>query len=120
MISKEFFINTTIEDVERFDFSKFMKLENGAFDPMTSNVLRELKNLPLGGRIRVEGKDNRPDLISFDVYGTTQYYWVIMVYNGLQSFTDVKHGMELTYPSLNSLDDYFFNLKVRQNRVDRG
>jgi hypothetical protein len=117
--SKEFFINTALEDVERFDLSKFMLYDVDVFDPVTANIFADIKDLPAGGQYTVQGKDRRPDLISFDIYGTTQYYWVIMVYNELQSFNDVVHSQELRFPSLSTLEDYFFNLKVQQNKSDK-
>lgn len=117
--SKAFFLNTAIEDVERFDMAKFMLYDCDVYEVVTSNILEEFQSLPAGGQYRVEGKDRRPDLISFDIYGSTQYWWAIMVYNGLQSFNDIEHGQELRFPTLATIEDFYFNLKVQQNRSDR-
>jgi hypothetical protein len=117
--AKSFFINTEIEDVQRFDLSRFMLYDEDVFEPITANIFDGLRELPAGGQYTVNGKEARPDLVSFDIYGSTQYYWVIMVYNGLQSFNEIVHSQELTFPSLAVLEDFFFNLKVQQNESDR-
>ncbi len=49
----------------------------------------------------------RPDLISYKAYGTVQYWWVIMLVNGIQSpLTDLTVGTLLKIP--NGLDIYTF------------
>ena len=43
----------------------------------------------------------RPDLISYSVYNTVEYWWIIMYCNRIQNpFTDLVSGMILTIPNL--------------------
>lgn len=43
----------------------------------------------------------RPDLISQKVYGTTNYWWFILWFNGVcDAWNDIREGMLLAYPSL--------------------
>lgn len=117
--SKFFFLNLDNDDLQRFDLSKFMKFEHGIYDPLTSFAFEEIRNLPIGGNYIVNGKNYRPDWISFEIYETDQFWWAIMLYNGLVSVNEIQHGMELTYPLIGSLEDFYFDLKIRQNRSDR-
>jgi hypothetical protein len=117
--SKSFFLNTEIEDVERFDLMKFMLYDCDVYDPMTSDILDNFQSLEAGGQFRVEGDDGRPDIISDKIYGSTQYWWAILLYNGFQSFNDIVHAQELRYPALSDVEDFYFNLKVRQNQSDK-
>lgn len=116
--SKYYFVNTEVEDTDRFDLSKFMLYDEDVYEVVTSNALATIPQLPVGGQFTVNGMERRPDLVSYEIYGSTQYYWVIMVYNGLQSFNEIVHAQELRYPSLATLEDFFFNLKVQQNQSD--
>lgn len=57
--------------------------------------------------IVVEAKyENRPDLLSYDLYGTTDYWWVFMVRNMNEikdPIFDLKAGMTIFVPSVNKL-----------------
>ena len=57
---------------------------------------------------RVEERDlMRPDLISYKIYGTIGYWWLIMMLNGIQNpLKDMAVGDLLTLP--NALDIYDF------------
>lgn len=117
--SKYFFIDTTDNDKERYDLGNFMLFDEDFFDVFTSNALDEIPKLPIGGRIVVAGDDFRPDAISYKIYGSTQYYWVILVYNRIQSVNDIENGQELLYPTIGALEDYLFGLNVQQSESDR-
>lgn len=116
---KSFFLNLDIEDVERFDMSKFMLYSGDVYDPITSFALETIPTLRAGGKKTVQGLDFRPDQLSFEIYGSTQYWWVLIIYNGLQSFNEIVHGQELRYPSVSALEDFFFNLKIQQSKSDK-
>jgi len=62
---------------------------------------------------RVTGADlMRPDRISYVCYGTVNFWWIIMVVNGIDnSLTDMQEGMILTIPS--KLDIYDFQKAFR-------
>jgi hypothetical protein len=57
---------------------------------------------------RVEERDAmRPDLISYKIYGTIGYWWLIMSVNGIQNpLKDIVVGTLLKIPS--ALDIYAF------------
>jgi hypothetical protein len=56
----------------------------------------------------------RPDLISYSVYGTVDYWWIICYVNQIQNpFTDLVPGTVLTIPSL--LDVFEFLKKYHRS-----
>ncbi len=59
----------------------------------------------------------RPDLISYKVYGTTEFWWVICLVNNINNpLVDIVPGMILKIP--NQLDLYSFQRtrRVRRSR----
>lgn len=65
---------------------------------------------------RVTGEDDmRPDNISNKVYGTVEFWWVILLVNDINNpFTDIDPGTVLTIP--NRIDIYNFQKKYRLRR----
>jgi len=110
-----FFIDTDKDYTERFDIGRFMRYENENHDPLTSAFIKDLKALKNNGRFVVQGEEFRPDLISDKIYGTTQHWWIILLYNDVFEIDDITNGVELNYPSLDDLDSLFFNLKAQES-----
>lgn len=44
-----------------------------------------------------------PDLISYREYGSEDYWWHILVYNGICMYTDIVEGLTLKIPNFSSL-----------------
>jgi nucleoid-associated protein YgaU len=110
----EFFINLDKEASERYDMSRFMNYDTDNHDPLTSNFLRSLQALQPQGQYTVQGEDGRPDNLSFKIYGSTQYWWIILLYNGISEFDKISTGDVLNYPGLDSLEDLYFGLKAKE------
>lgn len=49
------------------------------------------------------GKKNRPDLLSYELYGTPIFYWVILSNNNLVSPLQMKTNITLRVPSLSNI-----------------
>lgn len=48
----------------------------------------------------------RPDLISYKIYGTTNYWWFIMWYNGVSDvWNDLRDMMLIKYPNISRVKD---------------
>lgn len=118
--SKEFFLNLDVDSDERYDLAKFMEYLNGDnYDPLTSHFFNEIQNLKQGGKYQIQGEDGRPDLLSYRIYGNTQYWWVILIYNGITEFNNFVTGTEMKFPQLQALEDFYFSLKIKQKRQDK-
>jgi len=65
---------------------------------------------------RVTGEDDmRPDKISFKMYGTPEFWWVLMLVNDISNpLVDIDPGLVLTVP--NRIDIYNFQKKYRLRR----
>lgn len=98
----------------RYDMSRFMEHVDEAetFDIMGSFFIKEVLKLPVFGEYLVTKEEHRPDLISHEVYGSTQYWWVILLYNRIWFFQEIILGMSLAYPSLQNIENLFFRLRA--------
>lgn len=113
-----FYINTSNikKTNERFNLSNFMEFTNSVYDSLSSNIQFRIKYLPLAGKFKVSEREaKRPDLISYEVYGNTQFWWLIMMYNGIIDFTKIAEGAEVVYPSLADIESLYKQLKKDQN-----
>lgn len=53
---------------------------------------------------------NRPDLISYSVYGYSDYWWMICKFNGICNvFTELVSGIVIDIPSITDLNNYIAN-----------
>ncbi len=93
-----------------FDFARFFDYRSNKFDVLTSYFIRELKKLRSKGNFTVTFEEEKPELIAEKIYGSTQFDWVIMVYNKLTNIYQIKSGLELNYPSLSDIENLYVNL----------
>lgn len=120
-----FYIDPSKNLPTRYDIAKFLEYvtpppvsEGPVFDVLASYFWNKIPDLPLGGNYLVVGEANRPDLISYRIYGDTQYYWIIMIYNGISFNEDIIMGLQLSYPSLKDLEDLYFKLNSLQTNAN--
>ena len=116
--SKPFFINVDRDTGVRTDLSKFMLFDVDSYDVNTAQIFTLIRELPVSGEYTVQGQDGRPDLVSYEIYNDTQYWWVLLIYNGMTDTSEIVHADTLRFPDLQSLEDLFFSLKVNQTKAD--
>lgn len=112
-----FFINLDIESDNRYDLSKFMRYTDN-YDPLTSDLLKNLKDIPSAGNHVVSYDEQRPDKTSRILYGDFSYWWLILFYNDLTAVEQLKRGMVIQYPRREDLENYYFSLNQRQLRTE--
>lgn len=110
---KLFFINLDVKNINRFDIERFMEYTDN-YDVLTSSILNDVQSIQSGGRYTVQGDDARPDNISFKIYGNVQYWWIIMLYNSMTDINQIVNGMEIQFPALDSLEEFYFALQSKQ------
>lgn len=98
----------------RFDPAIFMDYSDN-FDPLTSYFLEAVIKLPQAGKYIVTREAGRPDQLSHTIYSDTQYWWVLMHYNGILSADDIKIGDTIRYPSINEVERLYFSLKSKES-----
>lgn len=112
-----FYISDTIESQDRYGLQKLLNYTKKGFTTLDSVFLQELRNLPLQSYVTSKGE--RPDLMAYNIYGDTQFAWVLMVYNNCFDFTDgtFENGSQIKYPALEDLEKIIFTLKARKRAV---
>ena len=106
-----FYFNFDIDSSERYDPSKFMKVEEGLLDIIDSYFIQELIKLKPVGAYIVKNQENRPDIVAYKIYGNVNYWWIILLFNNL-----IDHklyiGQVINYPSIESIENLYFKLKA--------
>jgi hypothetical protein len=46
-----------------------------------------------------KGVEYRPDLVSYDNYGTVDFWWRIMEFNGMKDILEFKSGVNIRLPN---------------------
>jgi hypothetical protein len=110
---KFFFINLDKESKKRFELAKFFNYTDN-YDPLTSFVYSEFKDIPVSGFFKIQGQDGRPDLISYEIFNDTQYWWLLMLYNDISTVEGFVTGMDIKYPSIGDMEDLYFSLKISE------
>ena len=110
-----FYIDQDTITTDRYDLAKFIDFtDDGVFDVLNSYMLLEIPQLPYVGIYTIKREAERPELLSYNLYGDTQYWWVIMWYNSLLKPQDITTGLEIKYPSLSSLEQLYMNASLQQ------
>lgn len=113
-----FYLDQETKTTDRFDLAKFMDYTNdGVFDPLNSYLLLQIPALPTIGQYTIRKEEKRPDLLSYNIYGDVQYWWVLMWYNHLMKPSDLKVGLTIKYPSLSGLEQLYMNASLYQKTV---
>lgn len=99
---------------KRFDLARYMTFRDGYFDAASSYLIQNLKTLPLVGYYIITDEPYRPDMIAWDIYGDTQFWWMIMVYNNIIDIRNLPQLTKLTFFSLNDLDRMFAQMVSTQ------
>lgn len=56
----------------------------------------------------------RPDLISYKVYGTVKYWWLILSYNNIENpYIDLEIGQLLKMPNILDIYNFYKQYSVR-------
>ncbi len=105
--------NTSFNAEPVFDLGKILEFNEGFYDILTSVFVEKLLQLPVAGTYSVTTERFRPDLISYKIYGSEQYKLMLMLYNSLNSYTEVVPGITRSYPSLSSMEAILFDTTVR-------
>lgn len=107
-----YYINRDYVSKERYDLAKFVEFyTTDGYDILTSYFAEQIRNLPLFGVVHVASRNFRPDIVAYDVYGYTQFWWVIMSYNDLYHPDDLDSELTIQYPSITDLEHLYFKLR---------
>lgn len=116
----QFFIDTDLQSTERFDLGKFLEYNVDHYDVLNSRFLNDLsRDLTPTGEFEIRTEETRSDIVSQDIYGGTQFWWVVLFFNAILDVEDFESGNILSFPAIADLEDKFFNLKALEVTASR-
>ncbi|WYW02715.1 tail sheath [Pseudomonas phage vB_PpuM-Peetri] len=100
----------------RYDLEKFIQVVSAGgvdmYDPLSSVFLKQLSLLEKAGTLLVGADDEyHPEFLSYTIYGTVDYWALLMHYNNKCLFTELKVGTVMNYFRVSDLEDLYFRLK---------
>lgn len=110
-----FYIDNNTQTIDKYDLAKFMDFQDDyVFNCIDSYMLYEIPKLPTVGTYTIRKEQNNPPLLSYNIYGDTQYWWILMWYNHFLKPQDLKSGTIIKYPSLSALEQLYMNACLQQ------
>lgn len=109
-----FYINTDYISDEKYSLEKFMPFLEDNFDVLDSYFLENFNSLPARGNFIITTEEYRPDLVSYKIYDTVNYWSLILLYNNIKDFDELITGKVLNYFDVRDLESLFFNLKSKE------
>ena len=97
----KFFKKQTVNNVNEIDF---------LWNTLSSFEMNHARSY-----YRVRGDEvSQPDLISYRVYGTERYWWIICLVNEIEDpFTDITEGSIMQIPNIRDIYDFYQNFSIR-------
>ncbi len=66
-----------------------------------------------------KNEECRPDIVSYKLYGTQNYWWFIMLFNGYcDIWNDLTENQIIKYPALQRVRD-FLKLRLKKTKDNR-
>jgi N-acetylglutamate synthase/N-acetylornithine aminotransferase len=89
-------------------------------DPLLDKVVPSIQSIVSHSMHDVTADERgAPDLISLNVYGATDYWWIILAYNGIGSYRLITEGITLKIPDLGSVIAAVGQNALRPNKISR-
>lgn len=111
-----FYINNSLQTDKRYDTAKFLEFTDD-LDPLNSYMLININRLPEQGTIILNNQELRPDLLSYKIYGDTQYWWILLKYNNIIDLNDLYKGRVISYPSLNDIEYLYERASILRKTI---
>ena len=101
-----------VETPVRYESSKFFPFsEVGGYDIIRSYFAQQLGYIPEFGDMKIVSEEGRVDLCAVDTLGSTQYFWLLMMYNGITDINQLSTGTILKIPDKNKIEELYFRVK---------
>lgn len=112
-----YYINSEVKPVQRYDLQRFIENIDGSYELINSYLISAVRDLVSVGIFTIRACPFRPDMISYEIYGDTQYWPLLMEYNNILELTELKIGIQLNYFSLDELEEIYLTLMSKQQLV---
>jgi len=114
-VKMQFFYNYNIKNRDRFQYERFSEWEEGFYDVLNSSFLSTINELEIAGEFLVTKDEMRIDIISYRIYGSTKYWWILLEFNDIIDQFTIKTGDLLKFFSLTDLEKKYAELTKKQN-----
>lgn len=86
---------------------------------LTVPQIRSLRSITCIEYIIEHKYHQRPDQLAADRYGDVDYWWIILMVNGLEDFDDFEQDKSIKLPEQNELDIWLSDLHFELARKNR-
>ena len=94
----------TVNYANKFFRMYSIETDKYGIDPLRDKVIARLTEIRAYTIHEVnQSERGAPDLISYSEYGTEDYWWHIMAFNGICLFADIVEGTTLRIPDLGAI-----------------
>lgn len=112
-----FFLNTIDGNDtgnQKFAMSRFMEIVKDQYDPFWSYMINKIRIIPSAGSYQIGEEEHRAELLSYNLYGVTTFWWFLLLYNRKICPFDLTRGEYIKYPSRSHIDDFYMYLREMQ------
>ncbi|MDK1290231.1 hypothetical protein [Pseudoalteromonas umbrosa] len=115
-----FYIDINKQTEKRYAPEKLIRFdtEGAVYDILDSHFLVELNKLPMAGTYVIVEDEGRPDVIAYKLFGSTEYWWIIMAYNNLLMPSQLVAGAAIKYPSMQRIETLYGKLAAQERHVN--
>lgn len=105
--------------------SKYQRVHSVTSDKFGVDPLRD-RLIPLINRIQSydthqiqQDERGAPDLIAERRYGSDEFWWIILAFNGISSYRKLVEGMTIRIPNISNVVSIVTENSIRPNSVKR-
>jgi len=109
MAESNFYINKEFEYKNRFDLERFIDFNGEYYDILQSPILDQIKKFPNIGQYQISEYPYRPDVVAYNIYGDSQYWPYILLYNGITNIMELELGVVLKIFSIDDLEKVLYS-----------
>tara|TARA_B100000700_G_scaffold311500_2_gene393635 strand:+ start:101917 stop:102783 length:867 start_codon:yes stop_codon:yes gene_type:complete len=115
-----FYIDINKQTEKRYAPEKLIRYseKGGVYDILDSHFLAELARMPMAGTYVVVEDEGRPDVIAYKLFGSTEYWWILMAYNNLVIPSQLVAGATIKYPNIQRLETMYGKLAAQERHVN--
>lgn len=106
-----------VSPLPRYDLGRFCEWnkDSNMYDITSSEFVDRLQKLPVAGEVQITVDEERLDNLAYKLYGSTQYWWVLALYNNMPNFKFLRNGVIIRYFSIASLELLTLSLKTEHD-----
>lgn len=104
-------LNLDADSSPRFDPRRFLEWSDDMYDVLSSSFFEKIEELPMAGLYRDRQGKGRLDNLSYRLYNTTSYWWVLALYNFMPNHKYAAEGTQIRYFNVADLERMLFSLK---------